>query len=700
MKIIKQKYQTGLIFLVLSLIIVAIYSNILDSSWHFDDIPNILENSFLHIDSLSFTQLKNTLYTDVIHPFRLGEKLYRPIPCLTFALNWYFGQDNVLGYHIVDIIIHILTACSLFLFIFNLFNTPNLKIHRGMNPFILSFLAGLLWAVHPIQTQAVTYIVQRMAQIAALFYILGMYAYIKGRFSSSPAKIITWFLLSVIFYVLALYSKSNAVMLPLSILLVEMIFFQNLGDRKTQKYICTASIVIAGFIILFGSFTFFKGNPLSFLDGYETRTFTLTERLLAEPRVILLYLSQIFFPSPDRFSLAHDIVLSSSLIKPWTTIPSIFFIIIMNLVAVLLVKKKPLISFAILFFFLNHLIESSVLSLEIIFEHRNYLPSFFLFLPIVYWLCYIVSIYWNKKKLLSIGAIFLILFLILNFSINTYIRNKVWKDEITLWTDAMSKAPNQTRPLWYLAIELAWGKASNHPKKYDMAINLFESSLKKHTPSKVHKTIILRNMGIVHFYGKNDHNKAISLFEESLKDYPDFRQPRIDLINALIQMEKFDSALEHVSFLLNLDNKSIMDYNLKGLTLLWKKDYKASLSCFQKAEELLADSSKYKINISVNASVVLSLSGEHEKAEDLLLAQISQNPGNVTCHLALVANSVRAKNDRKAQMYAKMISEKFNTAKIEYVIENFTDNPTVSALLKDDIAPMMQFFLNKTGKQE
>ncbi len=680
-----------MIFFFLSLVVISIYSNTFHASWHLDDSPNILNNYFLHINSLSFDKLLNTLYTDVHAPYQLNDRMYRPIPCLTFALNWYFGQDNVFGYHVVNISIHILTAFFLFLFIINLFHTPNLRIHLRTNPIMISLLASLLWAVNPIQTQAVTYIVQRMAQLAALFYIIGMYAYIRGRLSKSFVKRTTWFLMVILLYPLAIYSKSNAVMLPLAVLLVEVIFFQNAMDIQSNKRTGMIALFIAGFIILFGSFVFLKGNLLSVLNGYESRSFTLTERLLAEPRVIVFYLSQIFYPSPDRFSIAHDIILSSSFIKPWTTIPCILLIFSMIGVALSQIKKNPLLSFAILFFFLNHIIESSVIPLEIIFEHRNYLPSFFLFLPIIYVLYQTVLNSWDKNRATSFISIFLILFMILYSSISTYDRNKAWVNDITLWTDAMSKAPNDARGPSIIAIKLAWGKESIHPRRYDMALKLFEDSLDKFIPSKSYKADILGNMASIHFYNKRNQQKAILLYEDALEISPNNLKIRKDLVNALIIMKNFKSAEQHVNILIDRNNKNGAYYNLKGHILLWENNYPEALSYFEKAYQLIPGKPENKINIILNTSVALTLSGDYEKAEFLLLEAINLvSDISMTCSFALIENSIRAKDDIKTQKYTKKLFDRFDKEQIEDGLENFTDNPKLAPISKKLILPVIE----------
>ena len=301
-------------FLLLLFFTFVIYSNTFDASWHLDDLPNIINNDYLHLDSFYLKNIAQTFFTDPHNPEVLGDKPYRPVSCLTFAVNWYFGQDHVFGYHVVNILVHALTVFFLFLFIYNLFKTPRLKNYPG-HPFFIALLSSFLWAVNPIQTQAVTYIVQRMAQLAALFYILGMFAYLKARMSGVLSKRFAWFLGCLVFYLLGVYSKPNAATLPVALALLEIAFFQDLSDRKVKKQIFFTISITAGLFLLLGSVAFLKSDPLS-LDLYRTRTFTLSERLLTQPRVILFYLSQVFYPVSERLSIAHDVFCRSPCLPP------------------------------------------------------------------------------------------------------------------------------------------------------------------------------------------------------------------------------------------------------------------------------------------------------------------------------------------------------------------------------------------------
>ncbi|MGV7222939.1 MAG: hypothetical protein ACQ9MH_15595, partial [Nitrospinales bacterium] len=136
---------------------------------------------------------------------------------------------------IVNFLIHFLTAIFLFFAILNLLGAPNLKEKFDTNKYFIAFLSAALWAINPIQTQAVTYIVQRMASMAAMFYILSMFCYIQCRMSRSSPRRIFFLLGCVLSFLLALGSKENAVMLPASLLLIEFTCFKKLNWRFGKK---------------------------------------------------------------------------------------------------------------------------------------------------------------------------------------------------------------------------------------------------------------------------------------------------------------------------------------------------------------------------------------------------------------------------------------------------------------------------------
>jgi len=396
---VRFKYTGALSALVfLFLLILIIYSNTFDAAWHLDDYQNITQNPhFYKIKNLNVSTLWASLHSPV------SQRISRPVAMLSFAFNWYVGSDHVVGYHIVNLLIHLLTAFFLYLTILNLFKAPNLKDRYQESAGFIALLAAVLWAIHPIQTQAVTYVVQRMACMAAMFYVFGLYCYIKARLESSKKFKIIMFLGCGLSFLLGLGSKENTVTFPIVLGLIEVLFFQDLNDRQTRR-ICFRGLIAGGILIfLGGAVMFLNGNPLSLLKESDFRHFTPTQRLMTEPRIVVFYLSQIFYPIISRYSIEHDIAVSTSLLDPWSTLPGIILVLVLIGIGLSQMKKRPILSFTILFFFLNHVIESSFIALELVFEHRNYLPSLFLFLPVAVVIKWLFDYYKKRNRSLALG---------------------------------------------------------------------------------------------------------------------------------------------------------------------------------------------------------------------------------------------------------------------------------------------------------
>ena len=221
-------------FFLLACLISLLYSNTFSNSWHLDDFHTIIKNPNLHLTELTPSALSKTFHASSARGYYNSDKLYRPVPNLTFALNWLFAQEDVAGYHIVNIILHILTSFVLLLTIQLLLRTPNCRTGDKLYTFIPLFTA-VLWAINPIQVSAVTYIVQRMAMCVTFFTIGGIFFYLKARLGSSKKQIFIYSVACCIAFLLALGSKENAILLPFSLVLLEFLFFQDLRSPQIKK---------------------------------------------------------------------------------------------------------------------------------------------------------------------------------------------------------------------------------------------------------------------------------------------------------------------------------------------------------------------------------------------------------------------------------------------------------------------------------
>ena len=666
--------RCGLSFILLFILVVLSYSNTFNSSWHLDDYHSIVNNRFLHINEASFKSL-----TDVIT--RGYVNFTRPLANLTFSLNWYLGKDDVTGYHIVNIGIHVLASFFLFLTILFLFKTPNLKDKLSKeNEFFISLLSAVLWAVNPIQTQAVTYIVQRMASMAAMFYIAGIFLYIKGRLSDSAYKKTILYFCIFLTYILALGTKENTITLPLSLILVEIIFFQDFGKPEIRRKFFWIAAVITIIITFAGIFLFIGTNTLNIFKGYENRYFTPGERLLTEARVVVNYLSLIFYPAPTRLSIEHDIDVSTSFFHPWTTMPSIIIIVILIGLGIWQARKRPLLSFAILFFFLNHVIESSVIGLELIFEHRNYLPSFFLFVPVSAGLKNLIDRYHDRKGMFIVISSFVVL-LVIGFGSGTYIRNIQWASEVSLSLDAAKKAPESARSLNNLAKAYYEGTG-----QYDKAIELYRKALYLKTHKRYYKAFIVSNIAGVYYY-LGDHRRAEKFLEKAVQIYPahDFAKYMLALVSA--KNKEWDKGI----YYLESTNAKVKDrpdvLNLKGVILFNRGNHKEALSCFRKCMII----NKEEIKSCINIGAAYCLMGEYGKAGLFLTDAHRRKPEDVMTLLWLIETGLRSKDNNAIKKYTEALCRSKNLSELVMIAKklsggNFSEDGMLTPLLRKNIA--------------
>ena len=190
--------RSALVLLVFVFLGFLIYSNTLDVSFYFDDRPNIVENPNVRLTGLSLKDITGACFKTACPN--------RPVANLSFALNYYFHQYDVMGYHVINIVIHIITGILLYFFIKTTLSIPSIRSNYKHHASIALF-AALIWLAHPVQTQSVTYIVQRMNSMAAMFYILTFLLYAKGRMLKEKHKTWPWFAGCALAGLLALSSK-------------------------------------------------------------------------------------------------------------------------------------------------------------------------------------------------------------------------------------------------------------------------------------------------------------------------------------------------------------------------------------------------------------------------------------------------------------------------------------------------------------
>jgi protein O-mannosyl-transferase len=400
----KQIVPAGLILMV----VVAVFWNGLYGSFFFDDEANVLQVESLRLNEITLAALQEAWNSGIAG---LGG---RPVAQLSFALNHYFSGFDPFAFKATNLVFHLLTGVLVFFVAQRLLVAP-----------IFAGVAAALWLLHPIQMTSVLYVVQRMTSLSALFVLAGCLLHIIGR-ERGGHKGIVWMLLGwLVCWPLAFFSKEIAILFPLLVLVWELVVRRAIVGRL-DRFALTLLLVLGLGAAASLSYLLLPASQWLWA-GYEMRGFTMTERLLTEGRVLWLYLGLIVFPRLEAFSLYHDdIPLSTSLLDPWTTLPAWLGLIALAWMAWRLRQRAPLLSFGIAWFLVGHLLESTVLPLEIAHEHRNYLPSFGLFIAAAWALMQAVQHpRWQKTLGITVVAVYALYATLL-----TGLRSHLYGDEI------------------------------------------------------------------------------------------------------------------------------------------------------------------------------------------------------------------------------------------------------------------------------
>lgn len=507
-------------FASLAVVLLAIYSNSFDGEWHFDDFDNIVWNQNVHIRAWTWEALDRCLH-GMDHPHWI-----RPLSYLSFALNHQAGGLDVFGYHLVNVLLHGLTSCLLFLFVLQILHLPQLRSRYGESAYSIALLASFFWALHPLHVSTVSYLVQRMAILAGLFHLLAMLLYVVGRTERRPFPAAASYVLCAVAALLGFAAKENTAMLPWNLFLLEILLMQGIGRHSLRKTLFLGGLAGLAVVAIGLTFTGFV-SPIG--DYEEIRPFTLGQRLLTQPRVFLLYLSLLLYPANGRLALLHDLPFSASLWQPWTTLPALLAVLGLLAVAVLAGRKRPLVAFVLLFFFFNHLIEGSVISLELAYEHRNYLPSLLLFVPFATLFVRGLDALSGRPahQVIAAGAVASALVF---FGASTHARNEIFRTELTLWQDNVQKSPrlfrthnNLGRALW---------KSGRHEEAFQAFGRADRISRLGRDANLRQAGVVQFNLGLYHLEIQKDPEAALPFFRRALEIYPAFPQTYTSLVKA------------------------------------------------------------------------------------------------------------------------------------------------------------------------
>jgi len=359
------------LFLVATIATVVLYFPGLRGSYFFDDYPNIVENARLHVDSMDWRQWLQAIWSSP------SSDLQRPLASLSFALNYFASGLAPWPMKAFNLGIHVLNGCLLYLLLLRIVaRLPAAQSLSSRNR-LLAAVVSSIWLLHPINLTSVLYVVQRMESLAQVFVLAGLLLYISARArpdvnaQGSGWRLWVGFPLILLLGVL---TKESAAMLPFYAFILEIVPPRS-GNSKNRPRSLVAFFGMFLVIPTVVGLVWLLPQVFS-TNAYAGRPFTLTQRLLTEPRILMDYVGWILAPTPTAFSFYHDTIpISTSLLSPWTTLPALLMVLFMILAAVMLRRSRPLAALGILWFFAAHAITATIIPLELAFEHRNYFAS-------------------------------------------------------------------------------------------------------------------------------------------------------------------------------------------------------------------------------------------------------------------------------------------------------------------------------------
>jgi protein O-mannosyl-transferase len=533
-----------------------VYSNSLLSPFHFDDIGTIVDNS-------AIKHLFNLANIWNFFPARF-------ITFFSFALNYQIHQLNVVGYHIVNLAVHLGSAILLFWLVNLTLLTPVMREEKiSQQAKLISLFTALVFLTHPIQTQGVNYITQRSALLATLFCLASLGLYAKSRLllaqGSTQSLARRYYFSSLAVAIIAMFTKEMAITLPLAICLYEFSFF------KTSKSFNFKQLIPFLTTLIIIPLTMLVTKSVAFTAMWQESEGVLNippwHYLLTKLIVLASYIRLAFLPLNQN--LDYDFPIFTHLLSV-PVLFSLLFLILSIVIAFRLFRSYRLISFGILFFFLTLLFEWSIIPIpEVIYEHRLYLPMVGFSIFLVTSLYYLIP---NKhpKAMLTILVI-----LVAVYSALTYARNNVWKDDLTLWNDTVNKSPHKSRPYHNR------GLAYQNQGKFNQAISDYNKAIEMN-PGYADS---YNNRGLV-YQNKGDLDQAIANYNKAIAINPNCAHAYSN--RGLVYKIKGDlnQALSDFNKAIEIGTGYSFAYYNRGLAYQNKGDFNQAIADYNKTIEI------------------------------------------------------------------------------------------------------------------
>lgn len=427
----------------LAVAVLLVHRASLQAPFYLDSNNLLVEKSNLHMTEVSREALWQAIHLDAESP-----RIYRPLAGLSLAFTHLWAGLDPAPYRAGNIAIHVAASFALLFLFLEVLRAPRVARQRDRlleRSWPIAFIATALWSLHPVQTNVVSYVIQRMTSLSGLFSFLAVGSYLRLRTRGGWR----WGAALAASSLLSVASKENGALVPIYFLLAEWLLLEPPRARTSRIALGSGwgALLVLAVVV-----AWLKGPGLwhTVQGGYASRPFTMTERLLTEAALQVRYVTLLVVPDPRLLTLDAEVPVSSSLLQPPGTLGGVLLVALSLVLAALWSRRRPLVSLAIAWFFAAQAMESTVLPLELYFEHRLYVPAVFLFLAAADGAAALAR--GRRRAAIAVaaaGSLFVSL-----EAWGTHYRTSLWADPLRLYGDMVAKAPGKARPRISLAVEL------------------------------------------------------------------------------------------------------------------------------------------------------------------------------------------------------------------------------------------------------
>ncbi len=505
-----------------------LYGGTMGYPFLFDDQPNIRDN-----ESIRTWDGVAKMFTDN----------GRPVAMLTFAANYALSKNFVWSYHLVNLLIHGAAGLTLYglvrrtLLLGGTGSQADEKVGYSRETEIgltasahshaasLALTISLLWLVHPLQTQAVTYIVQRMESLCSLLFLLSLYGLVRGHGSARPAP---WYLLTIASCWLGMGCKQTMTACPLILLLYDRIFLAGSWRNVVSRWWVHVGTLLSLGWLAWLTVVAVKGEDVA-SAGFGLKEITGWEYLCSQGGVLLHYLRLVVWPDV----LCFDYVWPKAT-EPLAIWPQCGIILALLLTSFWLLWKQPRIGLvAISFFFILAPSSSIVPIADLAFEHRMYLPLACVLILLVLGIFQLTSQLKLQPQQLAMLRTALVLLPAILLGGRTMLRNRDYASEMGMWQLIARQRPANARAYKNIA------HIFHHAGQRKLAIQNYERAIELDPKSYV----TLVEYGNI-FYAERDYARALPLFRRAAEAGPDQALPVLNIALVLSKTGEMQEALE------------------------------------------------------------------------------------------------------------------------------------------------------------